>query len=130
MSLDDLLDKAEVSESEYTQALEVSSKGNVVVLRREPNECSVNNYNPSVMLAWQANMDIQFVLNAYACVMYVASYIMKTERSMGELLKRVATEARTDELKVQLRKVGSAFLTHRELSAQEAVYRLLSIPVE
>ena len=86
MSLDDLLDKAEVSESEYTQALEVSSKGNVVVLRREPNEFSVNNYNPSVMLAWQANMDIQFVLNAYACVMYVASYIMKTERSMGELL--------------------------------------------
>ena len=129
MSLDDLLDKAEVSESEYTQALEVSSKGNVVVLRREPNECSVNNYNPSVMLAWQANVDIQFVLNAYACVMYVASYIMKTERSMGELLKRVATEARTDELKIQLRKVGSAFLTHRELSAQEAVYRLLSIPM-
>ena len=62
-------------------------------------------YNPSVMLAWQANMDI---LNAYACVMYVASYIMKTERSMGELLKRVAAEARTDELKSQLRKVGSA----------------------
>ena len=48
------------------------------------------------MLAWQANMDIQFVLNAYACVMYVASYIMKTERSMGELLKRVAAEARTE----------------------------------
>ena len=36
------------------------------------------------MLAWQANMDIQFVLNAYACVMYVASYVM------SELLKRVA----------------------------------------
>ena len=54
-------------------------------------------------------MDIQFVLNAYACLMYVASYIMKTERSMGELLKRVAAEARTDELKTQLRKVGSAF---------------------
>ena len=44
MSLDDLLDKAEVSESEYIRALEVSSEGNVVVLRREPNECAVNNY--------------------------------------------------------------------------------------
>ena len=130
MSLDDLLDKAEVTETEYIHALEVSSKGNVVVLRRKPNECSINNYNPSVMLAWQANMDIQFVLNAYACVMYVASYIMKTERSMGELLKHVAAESRTDELKMQLRKVGSAFLTQRELSAQGAVYRLLSIPMK
>ena len=55
---------------------------------------------------------------------------MKTERSMGELLKRVAAEARTDELKTQLRKVGSAFLTHREVSAQEAVYRILSLPMK
>ena len=49
---------------------------------------------------------------------------------MGELLKRVAAEARTDELKKQLRKVGSAFLTHREVSTQEAVYRILSLPMK
>ena len=63
-------------------------------------------------------------------VMYVASYVMKTDRSMGELLKRVVSEARTDELKSQLRKVGSAFLTHRKVSVQEAVYRILSIPMK
>ena len=49
---------------------------------------------------------------------------------MGELLKQVAAEARTDELKKQLRKVGAAFLSHREVSAQEAVYRLLSLPMK
>ena len=130
VSLDNLLAKAVVTENEYTNALEVSCRGSVVLLQREPNECFVNNYNPSVMLAWQANMDIQFVLNAYACVMYVASYIMKAERSMGELLKRVAAECRTDELKSQLKRVGSAFLTHREVSAQEAVYRILSLPMK
>ena len=48
---------------------------------------------------------------------------------MGVLLKRVASEARTEELKSQVRKVGSAFLTHREVSAQEAVYRLF-IPMK
>ena len=71
MSLDDLLDKAEVTEAKYIHALEVSSKGNVV-LRCKPNECSINNYNPSVMLAWQANMDIQFVLSLYyvCCLIY------------------------------------------------------------
>ena len=72
----------------------------------------VNNYNGPVMLAWQANMDLQYVLNAYACIMYVASYIMKIDRAMGVLLKHVASEARTEELKSQIRKVGSAFLTH------------------
>ena len=114
LSLTELLDKADVTETEYVDALETSCTGNIVVLQREPHECCINNYNSSVMLA---NMDIQFVLNAYACIMYVASYIMKSERSMGELLKRVAAEARTDELRTQLRvEVGSAFLTHREVS--------------
>ena len=74
-----------------------------------------------------ANMDIQYVMNAYACVMNVASYIMKTERAMGVLLKQVATEARTEELRSQLKKVGSAFLTHREVSAQEAVYSIPTV---
>ena len=49
---------------------------------------------------------------------------------MGVLLKQVAAEVRTDELKQQMRKVGSAFLTHREVSAQEAVYRILSLPMK
>ncbi len=74
-----LLNEAEVTEDEYTDALEVSNRGSVVLLKRDPNVCFINNYNPSVMLAWQANMDIQFVQNTYACVMYVASYVMKTE---------------------------------------------------
>ena len=57
-------------------------------------------------------------MNAYACIMYVASYIMKTDRSMGVLLKRVASEARTEELKSQIKKVGSAFLTEKSVHKQ------------
>jgi hypothetical protein len=129
LSLNDLLVKAEVERNEYEKALDISSRGSMVVLKCEPCECCVNSYNSSVMLAWQANMNLQFVLNAYACDMYVASYIMKTDRAMGKILKHVASEVRTEELKAQIRKVGSAFLTHREVSAQETVYRVLSIPM-
>ena len=129
-TLDDVLGKASVDKSDYVQALEVTNTGSVVLLKREPNEQNINNYNASVMLAWQANMDVQFVLNAYACVMYVALYIMKTEKAMGVLLKQVAAEVRTDELKTQLKKIGAAFLNHREVSPQEVVYRLLSLPMK
>ena len=130
INLDELLKLTNISYAVYKNAVSTSSKGNVIVLKRKPNECKINNYNPAVMSAWQANMDIQYVLNAYACVMYVASYMMKSEKAMGELLKTVINENRSDELKSQLRKVGSAFLTHREVSAQEAVYRILSIPMK
>ena len=49
---------------------------------------------------------------------------------MGVLLKQVAVEARTDELRTQLKNIVSAFLDHREVSAQEVVYRLLSLPMK
>ena len=49
---------------------------------------------------------------------------------MGKLLKNVAAETRTEELKMQMRKVGSVFLTHREVSAHESVYRILSLPMK
>ena len=71
VSIEQLLNNAKVPVRHYEKALEISTKGNAIVLKREPKECKINNYNPSVMLAWQANMDIQYVLNAYACVMYV-----------------------------------------------------------
>ena len=130
LTIEQLLNNVGVDLSDYLKALQTSLRGNAIVLKRMPNECKINNYNSHVMLAWQANMDIQYVLNAYACVMYVASYMMKSERAMGELLKNVANENRSEELLSQLRKVGSAFLNHREVSAQEAVYRILSIPMK
>ena len=130
VTIEQLLSNAGVELNDYLKALETSSRGNAIILKREPNECKINNYNPHVMLAWQANMDIQYVLNPYVCIMYVASYMMKRERAMGELLRTVANENRSEELLSQHRKVGSAFLNHREVSAQEAVYRILSIPMK
>ena len=79
-SLNQLLIDTGIEHDKYLQALSISNVGNEVVLKREPNECKINNYNGPVLQAWQANMDLQYVLNAYACVMYVASYMMKTDR--------------------------------------------------
>uniref|UniRef100_A0A1X7TKW9 Uncharacterized protein n=1 Tax=Amphimedon queenslandica TaxID=400682 RepID=A0A1X7TKW9_AMPQE len=45
-----------------------------------------------ILKAWGANMDIQYVLKEYACMMYVALYIMKAEKSMSKLLCSVSEE--------------------------------------
>lgn len=57
LSLSELLNKAGVTEQENIKALEVSTNGNVVVLKHEPNECSINNYNPSDgKLSWTLSL--------------------------------------------------------------------------
>ena len=49
LSLDELLTKADVSLDQYVSALEVSTKGSMVILKRKPIECNINNYNAPVM---------------------------------------------------------------------------------
>ena len=49
---------------------------------------------------------------------------------MGQLLKQVSKECGSKDIRTQLRHLGSVFLDHREVSAQEAVYRILSLPLK
>ena len=67
ISLDELLVKADHRD----KALEVSTNGSVVVHKCEPQECYINNYNAAVMLAWQANMDLQYGI----CLYHVCSFL-------------------------------------------------------
>ena len=127
--LHELLTTAHVTLDDYTKALSISKSGQSIILKRQPSERNVNCYSPAVLKTWQANMDIQYVTNAYACVMYIASYVLKAEKGMGELLKQAAKELQQGNTRQQLNKLGSVFLTNREISAQEAVYRVLSMPL-
>ena len=78
-SLKEILDRSAISEETYIEALQTSQCGNTLILKRKPKEMHINNYNPDILRTWKANMDIQFILDAYACVMYVISYMMKSE---------------------------------------------------
>ena len=54
-----------------------------VVLKRKPSDIWINQFNKDLLRAWNANMDIQYVVDAYSCVVYIISYISKAEREMG-----------------------------------------------
>ena len=51
-------------------------------LARSESEVRVSDYNPLLLLLWQANMDIQFVAeSSLALTHYVTGYITKVEKS-------------------------------------------------
>ena len=62
-------------------------------------------------------------------LLHIASYVLKAEKGKGELLKQAAKEAEHSNTRQQLNKLGSVFLTNQEVSEQEAVYRVLSMPL-
>jgi hypothetical protein len=76
-------------------------------------------------------MDIQFVLDVYACAMYIVSYVSKAQKGMSDLLRNACAEAKegNSTIKQQVRDIGNKFLNSIEISAQEAVYIILQLPM-
>ncbi len=92
--------EAEKAASEKGKKLDkkdsLQSKNIKVVLQRGPDDVYINNYNPWILSLWKANMDIQYVTNAYACIFYICSYIAKAEQEVGEAMQAVGKELPPD----------------------------------
>ncbi|KAL1261372.1 hypothetical protein QQF64_006637 [Cirrhinus molitorella] len=131
-NLSDLLTKCNLSMDDYDKSVEALSTSSVILLKRDPKEAWVNGYNPDLLRAWNANMDIQFVLDSYSCIMYMLSYISKPEHEMNDLLKNVikgVREANVNE-EDEMKHIMQAYSKHRQVSAQESVARTCSLPMK
>ncbi|XP_056001840.1 uncharacterized protein LOC130048804 [Ostrea edulis] len=131
MTFQEFLSELQINVECYIRAVRSSLKQEKIFLKRNPNEVRINAYNSVLLKSWQANMDIQFILDAYACATYIVSYISKGQRGMSNLLRHACEEARQNDsdIRQQVRRIGNKFLSHVEIGAQEAVYLVLQIPL-
>ncbi|CAB3987819.1 ATP-dependent DNA helicase PIF1 [Paramuricea clavata] len=131
MTFVEFLQKLDLSEQQYIKAIRLSLKNSTLLLKRSPAEIRINCYNPNLLRAWKANMDIQFVLDPYACAVYILSYITKGQRGMSKLLRKACEEAKEGNKNIvnKVRHIGNKFLNAVEISAQEAVYLVLQMPL-
>lgn len=115
--------------SQFKQCIVDIATRNTVHIKRRVSDIWVNNYNEHLSRAWNANLDIQFVIDSYACVAYILSYISKSETEMGDLLQNAtekAQEGNTDALSA-MKIIGKIYLQNHEVSAQVVVYRVCSL---
>jgi hypothetical protein len=71
-----------MTELEYINAIRATLTSSKVFLKRTINEINLNAYNDDILTLHQGNMGIQFILNSYACIGYIISYISKTEKNI------------------------------------------------
>ena len=75
------LEKVELTESQYIETIRYSLKRPTLLLKRSPSEIRINNYNTNLLKAWRANMDLQFVLDPYACAVYIVLHNKGSKRN-------------------------------------------------
>jgi DNA replication protein DnaC len=100
------------------------------VTRRLRGDERCNAYNPHLLMAWRGNMDIQYVSSIQGVVAYVCAYMTKDEpEGFRESINRaLAAMPPTATKRDKMMRMGSSILSKRELSAQEACYKLLHLP--
>ena len=131
VSTEDFISSTGLNYDEYIKVLRSSIKTTTVFLKRSPNGAFINAYNARIAKCWNANMDIQFITNPYACARYISSYISKSCTAISRLLKEAADELRqgNKSIKDKLWRFGSVFVNGAEVCCQEAAYCVLSMPL-
>ena len=99
--------------------------------QRSSSDQRINAYNVDLLKHWQANIDIQMVGSKYGAAYYVCMYVSKAEpHALKQVLNQVTSSLPQNcPTKQKLAKIGNAVLSHRQLSAQEAAYRLCGLPL-
>ena len=70
ISIEDFLQNVSLTSDEYIISLRSCLKRPTVFLQRNMNELRINAHNETVLYLWKANMDLQYILDPYACVVY------------------------------------------------------------
>ena len=132
LSFDDFLWHLDLSESQYLTALQSEIKGNAqLFLQRETSQIFINNYNKKLMQTHDSNMDISIVFDEYQVAQYLVSYLTKAEAGSSKILQQLDEECSKQGIGFteKLKKFRRALDQTREVSIQEAVYRLMGFPI-
>ena len=98
VTFEDLLNSRGLTLAEYLSALRCSIEKPTVFLKRSPNAVRVNAYSPLILLLWRSNIDIQFVLNAFAASKYICSFVAKAQKGMSKAMEDIDKHVKTSNL--------------------------------
>jgi hypothetical protein len=109
-----------------------SADGKEINVETERNEPYVTSYCPALLPLWRANLDFQFIDRKGKLVTYLVKYTTKSE-SQSESLKKVSAMCNVhgprDSAKRVVQEILTASVADRDMSAQEVMHLLLSLPM-
>lgn len=127
IKFEEYLKTIDLSDEIYIHALRSQIKIPKIFLERNLIDVYINAFNSDILKLHRANMDIQFVLDPYACCKYITNYLFKSNRGLSAIMREGLKETLQNHMSVrkQLRTLGNKFVNASEISAQEAAYTLL-----
>ena len=77
-SLEEFISEMKISYEIYERVVRSTIKRSKIFLKRDLKDIRSNAFNEEILKRHRANMDLQFVLDPYACVHHILDYIYPT----------------------------------------------------
>ena len=123
-SIENILIELDITKELYYHCLSISPDSTYQIhFKRSPKSCFTNNYFEEGLLAWEANINIQPVLDYYKAVAYMCAYLSKSTEAMKQAAKEAFENGKT--MQEKMKSISKAYRTHIEMSIQEAVFIIL-----
>jgi hypothetical protein len=130
-NFDEMLVKLDCNINKYILTIRSQLSSNKIFIKRLPKNARVNNYSKKILTLMRANIDVQFVLDPYAFIGYIVEYINKPSRGISRLLRACVENFTAGNLSLckKLKSVSNTFYNGTEISAQEAAWCRLRLPM-
>ena len=130
-TFDELLQKLNCDADKYIKAVRSQLKATKIIVKRAPKDARINPYSKKILMLMQSNIDVQFVLDPYACIGYIVEYINKPSRGISKLLRSCVEEFKAGNysLREKIKKLSCTYYNGTEISAQEAAWCRLRLPM-
>ena len=131
MTFDNFLEKFQIDRSTYIMCLQIQLKIPQIFLKRTLSNICTNAFNKSTSNIWYANTNIQYILDSYAAATYCTSYMTKMDKNITSELQSIIQKCIDNKVLAdeQILKLGNVFLNAQQMSAQLAIYLILSLPL-
>ena len=102
LTVNEALKFLNIAEVDYYVTLSLSATSDYEIHLCQPrNSCFFNSYNPIMLTAWRASIDIQPVSNQYKAVSYMSAYFSKSESETSKALLQACIEIRSTNLQAR-----------------------------
>ena len=131
-SFEEFLADCDCSYENYSNVIRTSIRRPTVFLKRSMDELWTNPFNSWIAKMLCSNMDLQFILEEYACAGYVVEYVNKTNRGISNLqreLIKLHEQYPDQDYTSLLKKVSIQLLNSVEMCSQEGAWYLLRQPM-
>jgi hypothetical protein len=130
-NFENFLDEIDLTKSDYILAIQSTLKQTMVFLKQKPSHIWINRFAMDMPNLWNANTDVQYVLNAYVATSYCSSYMTEFDKSMINAFKRIHNyhvKNKIDDIQM-IRTLDNKLLNLQQISSHQIVHIVLSLPL-